>query len=146
MFLVLWIIHLCSQLISVTDARGTRRQKQLSLKQENVQEDELVEALEFFLSEKEDTDFKTRKLRRGRQSAPDGLAGFQQDEICEQTGFETRKREECDEVIETECLPIQVTKFRTEIVSKCRTKSDKSCNITMKGVPKQECKPIKEKR
>ena len=35
--------------------------------------------------------------RRGRQldSVTPDLTGFQQDEVCEVTGFESRKREEC---------------------------------------------------
>ena len=74
MFLVLGITHLCSQLICVAEARGTRRQNQPSLKEENVQEDELVEALEILLFEKEDNDFKTKKLRRVSCSINAGVA------------------------------------------------------------------------
>ena len=46
------------------------------------------------------------------------------EEICERTGFESRKDEECQEVKEIQCEDVEVTKFRTEIKSECRTKKD----------------------
>ena len=42
--------------------------------------------------------FTLEQPRSGRQissSLEDDLLGFERDEICERTGFETRKREEC---------------------------------------------------
>ena len=74
------------------------------------------------------------------------LTGFQQDEVCEVTGFESRKREECKEVRETECKEVEVTKFRMEIKQECKTKHDQACNITMKEVPSQECQPSIEEK
>ena len=68
-------------------------------------------------------------------------------EKCETTGFETRTREECEEVTETECRPIMVKKIRTEIVEKCETLLDrKTCNVTYRGVPTQQCSPKTSKR
>ena len=56
-------------------------------------------------------------------------------------------REECEEVSETKCTPITVTKYRTEIVNKCQTKiDDKTCKVTYNGIPRQECVPKKTKR
>ena len=73
------------------------------------------------------------------ETARQTLGGLEQ---CETTGFETRTREECEEVSETECKPITVTKFRTEIVQKCETKTDsRKCNVTYSGVPRQKCLP-----
>ena len=46
------------------------------------------------------------------------------EEVCERTGFESRKDEECQEVKEIQCEQVEVTKFRTEIRSECRTKKD----------------------
>ena len=67
---------------------------------------------------------------------------FSGQETCETTGFENITREECEEVSEIECKPIVVTKYRTEIVPKCEIKTDdKSCNVTVTTVPKQECVP-----
>ena len=56
---------------------------------------------------------------------------FTREEICERTGFESQKREECQEVKEIQCEPVQVTKFRTEIKQECQTKKDqvRSLNI-----------------
>ena len=92
------------------------------------------------------------RTRKGRQLAIDLLVENEQDdlegfvEVCEQTGFQTYQREQCEEVFETECKPTEVAKFRTEIVSKCKTMIDQSCNITMREVPRQECTPTEEKR
>ena len=73
------------------------------------------------------------------ETARQTLGGLEQ---CETTGFETRTREECEEVSETECKPITVTKYRTEIVNKCEVKTDsKKCNVTYSGVPRQKCLP-----
>merc|ERR1712018_1004052 len=58
-----------------------------------------------------------------------------------------RVREECEEVSETQCTPITLTKYRTEIVNKCVTKiDDKSCKVTFSDIPRQECVPKKTKR
>ena len=62
-------------------------------------------------------------------------------EQCEVTGFETNTREECEEVSETECRPITLTKYRTEIVNKCEVKTDKECDVTFTGKPSQRCEP-----
>ena len=62
--------------------------------------------------------------------------------MCEVTGFETRTREECEEVSKVECKPITLTKYRTEIVNRCTVKiDDQICNVTYTGVPKQKCLP-----
>ena len=74
------------------------------------------------------------------------MAGFEQEEVCEQTGFKTRKKEECNEVPEIECTPTDVTKFRKDIFSNCKTNNDQRFNITMREVPRQECTPTTEKR
>ena len=72
------------------------------------------------------------------ETARQTLGGLEQ---CETTGFETRTREECEEVSETECKPITLTKYRTEIVNKCEVKTDKKCDVTFNGVPRQKCVP-----
>ena len=50
------------------------------------------------------------------------------------------------EVRETECRDVEVTKFRMEIKQECKTKHDQACNITMKEVPTQECQPSIEEK
>ena len=50
------------------------------------------------------------------------------------------------EVRETECEEVEVTKFRMEIKKECKTKHDQACNITMKEVPSQECQPSIEEK
>ena len=73
------------------------------------------------------------------ETARQTLGGLEQ---CETTGFETRTREECEEVSETECKPITITKNRTEIINKCEVKTDsQKCNVTYNGVPRQKCLP-----
>ena len=106
----------------------------------------MLKALSILLSDSEMNLAGPSRVRKGRQLGTDSLAGFEQEEVCEQTGFETRKTEECNEVPEIECTPTEVTKFRTDIVSKCKTKNDQSCNITMRELPRQECTPTTEKR
>ena len=75
-----------------------------------------------------------------------GGRGFSNLETCEVTGFETRTREECEEAFEVECRPIKVKKIRTEIIEKCETLLDKTCNVSYTGVPKQQCSPKMSKR
>jgi hypothetical protein len=67
-------------------------------------------------------------------------------EECETQGFETRTREECNEVSEIECNPIQVTKYKTEIVQRCRTLTDKKCEVLYTEVPKEKCEPSEEQK
>ena len=67
-------------------------------------------------------------------------------EECETQGFETRTREECNEVSEIECNPIQVTKYKTEIVQRCKTVTDQICEVLNTYVPKEKCGPSEEER
>ena len=60
---------------------------------------------------------------------------------CELTGFQTRTREECEEVTEINCKPITVKKIRTEIRHKCETMMNKTCQVIYNSEPKQQCKP-----
>ena len=99
----------------------------------------------------EDTSNEDSFEESDRQSIRGFSRGFGQPfsplEKCTTTGFETRNREECEEVTETECRPILVKKFRTEIEEKCETLLDrKTCNVTYTGVPKQKCSPKTSKR
>ena len=67
-------------------------------------------------------------------------------EKCEVTGFETRTREECEEVTEIDCKPITVKKIRTEIRPKCETMLNKTCDVIYNSEPKEQCKPTTSKR
>ena len=49
---------------------------------------------------------------------------------CEVTGFETRVREECEEISEIQCKKVNVTYYRNEIRSRCKTLFDQTYNIT----------------
>jgi hypothetical protein len=52
-------------------------------------------------------------------------------EECETTGYETRVREECEEVSEIDCTRYKnVTRYKTEIATHCRTVIDKTCHVT----------------
>ena len=97
-------------------------------------------------SEEEDHSLEEldRQTIRGFSRSTPSFSGL---EKCETTGFETRTREECEEVTEVECRPIMVKKIRTEIIEKCETLLDrKTCNVTYIGVPKQQCSPRTSKR
>ena len=67
-------------------------------------------------------------------------------EKCEVTGFETRTREECEEVTEIDCKPITVKKVRTEIREQCETKLNRTCDVIFSPKPKQKCSPTTSKR
>ena len=41
-------------------------------------------------------------------------------ERCENTGFETRTRTECNTVTDTECETVDKVGYRSEIVPQCR--------------------------
>ena len=102
-----------------------------------------------------------QEARIGRQTQDEDLEGFQQEETCETTGFVSRNRTECQvtedrqrtedrehlqEVVETECSDVEVTKLRMEIKTECKTKHDQTCNVTMKEVPTEECQPSTEEK
>ena len=82
------------------------------------------------------------KSREGRQF--DGFASAAGD--CETTGFETKVREECEEVSNIECKKVNVTQFRTEIKPRCKTMFDQICNVTYNDVPKHKCTPKQRNR
>ena len=65
---------------------------------------------------------------------------------CEVTGFETRVREECEEISEIQCKKVNVTYYRNEIRSRCKTLFDQTCNITYTEVPKNKCSQIQRER
>ena len=103
----------------------------------------------------------SQEARIGRQTEDEDLEGFQQEERCETTGFVSRNRTECQvtedrrrtedrehlqEVSETECSNVEVTKMRMEIKKECKTKHDQTCNVTMKEVPTEECRPSIEEK
>ena len=67
-------------------------------------------------------------------------------DTCEVTGFETRVREECEEVSEIDCRPIQVKKIRTEIRQQCDVKLNKTCDVVFNPAPKDQCSLVMEKR
>ena len=67
-------------------------------------------------------------------------------DTCEVTGFETRVREECEDVSEIECRPIQVKKVRTEIRQQCDVKLNKTCDVVFNPAPKDLCSLVMEKR
>ena len=148
LFPLLLMLPCCVSAGSVRRSSAARHlaQRDTRNNQRNRQEENFLKALSILLSENEVDKLGLSRRRKGRQLGLDSLDGFEQDEVCEQTGFETRLREECNEVIETECTPIEVTKIRTEIVSKCKTKNEENCTIAMKEVPRQECTPSEEKR
>ena len=62
------------------------------------------------------------------------------------TGFETKTREECEEVSEVDCKPIQVKKIRTEIREKCEVMLNKTCDVVFNKAPQPKCQPITSKR
>ena len=136
---------------------------------EELTDEEILKALSILMSETQQIRTEEKVSRGGRHEFVDELfdaeeyikeldqqrirgfgrtgQSFSPLEKCETTGFETRTREECEEVFEVDCKPIQVKKIRTEIVEKCETLLDrKTCNVTYRGVPKQQCSPRTSKR
>ena len=67
-------------------------------------------------------------------------------EKCENTGFETRVRQECKTVTDTECETVDKVKYRTEIVPECKTKVVTDCSPTTINIPKEECVQAFEKK
>lgn len=59
---------------------------------------------------------------------------------CRTTGYETRDREVCEEVVERVCVPTTGVKYRKEIYTRCDTRIRQDCNTTMREVPKEVCK------
>ena len=67
-------------------------------------------------------------------------------DTCEVTGFESRVREECEEVSEVECTPIEVKKIKTEIREKCEVKLNKTCEVQFSPAPTEKCHPTTKRR
>ena len=65
---------------------------------------------------------------------------------CEVVGYETKIREECEEVSNIECKKINVTMYRPEIRERCKTAFDQTCNVTYKDVPTDKCVPTLRNR
>lgn len=96
---------------------------------------------------REQFDEEERKLMEVVESErQQSLSVLDRQEKCEVTGFETRTREECEEVTEVDCKPITVKKIRTEIRPKCETMLNKTCDVIYNSEPKQQCKPTTSKR
>ena len=169
---LLWLI-----LVSSVRSSPTENSRQIlpSYKKKTLSHDQILKALSILMKEKS-LSRKEPEVREGRHEFDDEVSkaeesleeydeyseaedsfeelerqrfgtSFSPLEKCETTGFETRVREECEEVSEVECTPIQIKKFRTEIEARCETKLDRqSCNVTYTGVPKQQCSPRTSKR
>ena len=137
------ILKALSILMSETEQDRQRSKTSRRGRQEFDDEFEFTPTNRFDEEELKDEGFEEadRQSIRGFSGEP-----FSPLEKCEVTGFETRTREECEEVTETECRPIMVKKIRTEIVEKCETMLDKVCNVTYTEVPKQKCSPKTSKR
>lgn len=71
------------------------------------------------------------------------LGGFEE---CTLVGFEFKRGEECEEVKEIDCYPVNVTKFTTELRDKCETIVDRHCELVTVQIPEQICKPIYKTR
>ena len=71
------------------------------------------------------------------------LGGFEE---CTLVGFEFKRGEECEEVKEIDCYPVNVTKFTTELRDKCETIVDRHCELVTVQIPEQVCKPIHKTR
>ena len=143
MNLLLWLILVSS--VNSNPGPDAWRSQQTSRSSRNTRrelsDDDILKALTILLSEAEQDETKERseksrpRPREGRQGF-EGVLGN-----CETTGFEVRMREECEEVTEIKCEKVNVTKFRSEIVNKCKTLFDQKCNITYSDIPTQKCLP-----
>jgi len=64
------------------------------------------------------------------------------DQGCRTTGYETRVRELCEEVLDTVCTPTKEVEYRKEIQERCDTRLQQRCNNTIKERPREVCKEI----
>ena len=61
---------------------------------------------------------------------------------CTTTGYETRLRELCEEILETKCKAIKNVEYRKEIQVRCDTRLQQKCNTTIRERPREVCKEI----
>ena len=111
-----------------TDARRTSWGSEADLEEDQINEsslpdkDTIVSLLKELMQEAEDEKrIRRQKPRAGRQRLSllgEGTSARQSVSVpgggtleCEDTGFETRVREECEELSETQCTLVQVTTF-----------------------------------
>ena len=136
--------------------RGTNSRQEKGLNKENVTDP--LEEFEDYEGEYEVSDEDRGKRQGNSQDVlreeglgtvggkPElGVGGAASNlEECMTNGFETTVSEDCVEVTEDECRPINVTRYRTEIVNRCKTHLDKSCNVTHIDVPHEVCLPTQQ--
>jgi len=94
----------------------------------------------------EEQRFRGGESRRFQAPRQQRQLGGTDGQNCRTEGYDTRVRDDCQEVIDTVCNTVQVTKYRTEIDQQCKTKIDQKCRPIETNVPKQECKEKIEKR
>merc|ERR1712064_176467 len=77
----------------------------------------------------------SRISRRIRRQIPREI-----EQGCKTTGYETRLRELCEEVLETVCKPVKEVEYRKEIQERCDTRLQQQCNTTIRERPREVCK------
>ena len=147
MNVVLWLLIVSA--ISLEARRGVKREKQ---KRDDLSDEDILEFLSDLILESEgmregkqlddvelDYDDIVDVELVGRRQNADQTRGYSPSSDCILVGFEFLNKTECNEVFEIECAPANVTKFRTELVDKCETVIDQTCNLRMTEVPERKC-------
>ena len=141
MDVLVWLV-----LVSVISLDARRVARRNTRKSDDLSDQDILEVLSDIILESEgirkgrqnsDVELVTGKKQSADQRSIRG--GFVPGERCELIGFEFTNKTECNEIFEIECGPANVTKFRTELVDKCRTVIDKKCNLRMIEVPERKC-------
>ena len=148
------LVNTCGLVLLVIVSELCLADPQRSSSARDLSDDDIIEALAILLSEEVN--------REGRQHNSEDFERFDLSEeedrsrlsnqfarqdfedvlgTCTTTGYEVSTREECEEVNEIKCEPINITKYTVEIVNKCKTLVDQSCNVTYIDVPSQRCQP-----
>ena len=144
-----WLLFVCLAEPGTGARRFFRTSPPRHSKGDQLSKKEIVKALSQLLGDKGDTSdiFKDEKKDNEKKRAGKQFPGFANPlGECEVIGFETKVREECEEISNIECKPINVTMYRPEIRERCKTSFDQTCNVTYKDVPTDKCTPTKRNR
>ena len=102
----------------------------------NLSDDPFLEIFGDLMSE---PDSETQNIQIKNRKTADQILSFSPIEQCELVGYEFNRREECKEVFEIECGPVNVTKTKFELVNKCNTYIQHKCGVSNREVPQQQC-------
>ena len=133
----IWLVLVLSICVEARDLLTIRSAgKSFISTKSDIREDGFLEILSDLMSE---PNSRRQNIQIKNRETADQILPFSPFEQCELIGYEFNKGEECNEVFEVECGPVNVTKTKFELVNKCKTSIEQKCGVSNTEVPRQQC-------